>query len=62
MTRAFKWTAATGMKDLSSLYAGSIGSGSFLQYANAVSADGLHVTGWGYNRKTSRYGGYSTNP
>jgi probable HAF family extracellular repeat protein len=60
MRRAFKWTAATGMKDLSSTYAGSIGSGSYLVYANAVSADGLRVTGYGYNRSANRYVGYLT--
>lgn len=58
--RAFKWTAATGMKDLSTIYAGSIGSGSYLQYANAVSADGLRITGYGYNRSAGRYSGYLT--
>jgi probable HAF family extracellular repeat protein len=60
-TRAFRWTAATGMQNLSSLYGGSIGSGSYLQYANAISGDGLHVVGYGYNRQTSRYEAYSTN-
>jgi probable HAF family extracellular repeat protein len=58
-TRAFRWTSATGMKDLSSLY--PVGSGSYFQYANAVSADGLHVVGYGYNRSKSRYEAYSTN-
>jgi len=60
MQRAFKWTASTGMKDLSSSYAGSIGSGSYLVYANAVSSDGLRVTGYGYNRQNNRYSGYVT--
>ncbi len=49
------------MKNLSTIYASSLGSGSFLVYANAVSADGLRIVGYGYNRKNNRYGGYSTN-
>jgi probable HAF family extracellular repeat protein len=60
-TRAFRWTAATGMQNLSSVYSGSIGSGSFLVYGNAISADAHHVVGWGYFRRTSRYEMYSTN-
>jgi len=59
--RAFRWTAAGGMKSLSSTYSGSIGSGSYLIYANAVSGDGLHVVGYGYNKKTNRYQAYCTN-
>jgi hypothetical protein len=49
------------MKSLSSLYAGSLGSGSWFVYANAISGDGHHVVGWGYNRRNSRYEAYSTN-
>lgn len=45
--RAFRWTAATGMKNLTTLYSGRVGSGSYLQYANAVSGDGVHVVGYG---------------
>jgi probable HAF family extracellular repeat protein len=60
-TRAFRWTAAGGMKSLSSLYAGSLGSGSYLVYANAVSADGLHVVGYGYNQRNQRYEAFATN-
>jgi probable HAF family extracellular repeat protein len=56
--RAFRWTAATGMKNLSTLY--SVGSGSYLIYANAVSADGLRITGYGYNAQTRRHYGYVT--
>jgi probable HAF family extracellular repeat protein len=59
--RAFRWTASTGMQNLSTIYAGSLGSDSYLVYANAVSADGLHIVGYGYNRRNNRYGGYSTN-
>ena len=58
-TRAFEWTAAGGMKNLTSLYAA--GSGSFFVYANAISGDGQHVVGWGYFRRNSRYEAYSTN-
>ena len=59
-SRAFRWTA-TGMQNLSSVYAGSIGSGSYLAYANAISADGRRIVGYGYNRRTARYEAYSTN-
>jgi probable HAF family extracellular repeat protein len=59
--RAFEWTAATGMKSLSSLSASGIGSGSYFVYANAISGDAHHVVGWGYNRSKSRYEAYSTN-
>ena len=59
--RAFRWTASTGMQNLSSTYSGSLGSGSYLLYANAVSADGLHIVGYGYNRRTNKYSAYSTN-
>ena len=59
--RAFRWTAAGGMKSLSTTYSGSIGSGSYLIYANAVSGDGLHVVGYGYNKKSNRYEAYCTN-
>jgi probable HAF family extracellular repeat protein len=61
MNRAFKWTAAGGMQNLSTIYGGSLGSGSYFVYANAVSADGLHIVGYGYNRRNSRYEGYVTN-
>jgi probable HAF family extracellular repeat protein len=57
--RAFRWTASTGMQNLSTTY--SVGSGSYLVYANAVSADGLHVVGYGYNRNTNRWEAYYTN-
>jgi probable HAF family extracellular repeat protein len=59
--RAFRWTASGGMKNLSSTYSGSIGSGSYLIYANAVSGDGVHVVGYGYNKRTNRYEAYCTH-
>jgi probable HAF family extracellular repeat protein len=62
MTRAFRWTASTGMQDLTAIYANSIGGDSYLQYANAVSGNGLHIVGYGYNRRNNRYEGYKTNP
>jgi probable HAF family extracellular repeat protein len=61
LRRAFRWTASTGMQNLSTTYSGSVGSGSYLVYANAVSADGLHVVGYGYNKKTNRWEAYYTN-
>ena len=60
-TRAFRWTAAGGMKSLSTIYAGSIGSGSYFAFANAISADGGHVAGYGYNQRARRYEAFSTN-
>jgi probable HAF family extracellular repeat protein len=59
--RAFRWTASGGMKSLSATYSGSIGSGSYLIYANAVSGDGVHVVGYGYNKRTNRYEAYCTH-
>ena len=59
-SRAFRWTAA-GMKNLSTLYSTSLGSGSYLAFANAISADGLHVVGYGYNRRNARYEAFITN-
>ena len=49
------------MQNLSTIYANSIGSGSYLQYANAVSADGLRIVGYGYNRNLGKWRGYSAN-
>jgi len=60
-SRAFRWTAATGMKSLSALYSGSIGSGSYLAFANGISADGQHVVGYGYNQRNARYEAFVTN-
>jgi uncharacterized membrane protein len=34
------------MHNLSAI--GSLGSGSYFVYANAISADGLHIVGYGY--------------
>lgn len=59
--RAFRWTAATGMRNLTTMYSGGVGSGSYLQYANAVSGDGVHVVGYGYNRSRNRYEAYCTH-
>ena len=55
--RAFRWTAATGMKNLSTLY--SVGSGSYL-ISRPVSADGLRITGYGHNAQTRWHYGYVT--
>jgi probable HAF family extracellular repeat protein len=60
-SRAFRWMTPGGMQNLSTSYAGAIGSGSYLLFANAISADGHHIVGYGYNRKKSRYEGYVTN-
>jgi len=58
-SHAFRWTAATGMKDLSTLYAGT--GSSYLSSANAVSSDGAHVVGYGYNSNARTYQAYETN-
>jgi probable HAF family extracellular repeat protein len=60
-SRAFRWTAASGMKSLSALYSASLGSGSYLAFANGISGDGLHVVGYGYNRRNARYEAFITN-
>jgi hypothetical protein len=49
------------MQNLSAVYGGSIGSGSYFVYANAISSDRVHVVGYGYNRRNARYEAYSTN-
>jgi probable HAF family extracellular repeat protein len=59
--RAFRWTAADGMQNLSALYAGSVGSGSYLAFAHAISADGRHIAGYGYNERNLRYEAFMTN-
>ena len=61
LRRAFRWTAATGMRNLTTMYSSGVGSGSYLQYANAVSGDGVHVVGYGYNRSRNRYEAYCTH-
>ncbi|MFL5388116.1 MAG: hypothetical protein ACJ79C_05265, partial [Myxococcales bacterium] len=58
-SRAFRWTATGGMQNLSTLYAG--GGASYLSTANGVSADGLHVVGYGYNSGARSYRAYETN-
>ena len=60
-SRAFRWTASGGMQNLSTIYSGSIDSGSYFVFANAISADGLHVVGYGYNRRNLRYEAFFTN-
>jgi probable HAF family extracellular repeat protein len=60
-TRAFRWTASGGIQNLSTTYGGSIGSGSYLAYANAISANGLRIVGYGYNRRNNRYEAFMTN-
>ena len=57
--RAFRWTAATGMQNLSTLYAGN--GASYLSTANAVSSDGAHVVGYGYNSGARTYQAFETN-
>ena len=47
------------MQNLSTAY--PAGSGSYLIYANAVSADGAKVVGYGYNKSKNRYEAYTTN-
>ncbi|MCJ8169423.1 autotransporter domain-containing protein [Atopomonas sediminilitoris] len=45
---AFRWTSATGMQSLAE-WAGVAPTSWILQGANSISADGLTVTGFGYN-------------
>ena len=57
-SNAFRWTATSGMQNLSTLYAGS--GASYLTTAQAVSSDGLHVVGYGYNSSARNYRAYET--
>jgi probable HAF family extracellular repeat protein len=53
--RAFRWTAAGGMKDLNIAYAHLLTDGSELRIAYAVSPDGRYIVGVGYNAATGCY-------
>jgi probable HAF family extracellular repeat protein len=52
--RAFRWTAAGGMEDLNLTYAHLLIDGSELLSADAISPDGRHIVGQGYNAATGR--------
>lgn len=52
--RAYRWTQATGMQNLNTVYASLLADGSRLESANAVSPDGRFIVGRGYNAATQR--------
>jgi uncharacterized membrane protein len=55
--RAVRWqlgTATTQVEDLNQTYAALLRDGSVLQSANAFSANGRYIVGWGYNAATGR--------
>ena len=52
--RAFRWTAAGGMKDLNREYANLLADGSILYAARAISPDGRYIVGSGWNAATWR--------
>lgn len=52
--RAYRWTPATGMQNLNTVYAALLADGSRLHSANAISPDGRYIVGRGYNAATQR--------
>jgi uncharacterized membrane protein len=55
--RAVRWrldTATTQVEDLNQTYAALLTDGSVLRRANAFSANGRYIVGWGYNAATRR--------
>ncbi|GIV05348.1 MAG: hypothetical protein KatS3mg016_0923 [Fimbriimonadales bacterium] len=52
--RAYRWTQATGMQNLNTVYASLLADGSRLHSANAISPDGRFIVGRGYNAATGR--------
>jgi uncharacterized membrane protein len=55
--RAVRWqlnTATTQVEDLNQTYAALLTGGSVLRSANAFSANGRYIVGWGYNAATGR--------
>ncbi|MFN7019653.1 MAG: hypothetical protein ACK4RG_10360, partial [Fimbriimonadales bacterium] len=56
--RAFRWTPARGMEDLTAVYQNLLSSGSYLEGARDVTPDGRYIVGWGYNAATGRTEGF----
>lgn len=52
--RAFRWTAATGMQDLNSIYASLLSGGSLLSNPTSISPNGRYIVGIGYNAAAGR--------
>ena len=57
-SRAFRWRAGVGMENLNTVFAGLLTDGSLLYEARAISPDGLHIVGYGYNAATERDEGF----
>lgn len=53
--RAVRWTPQRGLEDLNVAFASLLQDGSELYYANAVSADGRYIVGWGFRASIGRY-------
>ncbi|MCS7209810.1 MAG: dockerin type I domain-containing protein [Fimbriimonadales bacterium] len=53
-TRAFRWTAQTGIQDLNLVFANLLTDGSELKAALAISPDGRYIVGQGYRAATRR--------
>ena len=53
--RAVRWTPQRGLEDLNVAFASLLQDGSELYYANAVSADGRYIVGWGFRASNGRY-------
>ncbi len=56
--RAFRWTPAGGMEDLSVAFAYLLTQGSYLSYAFDISPNGRFIVGQGYNAQTGRHEAY----
>jgi probable HAF family extracellular repeat protein len=52
--RAFRWTRATGMEDLTRTYAHQLTDGSVLEEVRAISPSGRYIVGSGRNATTWR--------
>ncbi|MCX7993754.1 MAG: hypothetical protein N2651_08820 [Fimbriimonadales bacterium] len=52
--RAFRWTPAGGMENLTVVYRNLLSSGSYLEVARDITPDGRYIVGWGYNAATGR--------
>lgn len=56
--RAFRWTPANGMEDLSEVYRAFLSPGSYLEGAYDISPNGRYIVGLGYNAATGREEGF----
>jgi probable HAF family extracellular repeat protein len=52
--RAFRWTPAGGMEDLTLVYQNLLSPDAYLEVARDITPDGRYIVGWGYNAATGR--------